>query len=280
MFLFISAIIPVIFLCYFIYVKDINREPFKFLLKIFGLGFLSAIPVVIVELILGSIFPAESVNSFIHIFINTFISVALVEEGFKWIIIRLIAYNNKEFDEVYDIIVYSVFASLGFACIENILYVITGGFTVAILRALLSIPGHTCFGIVMGYFFAQEKLATVNKNLKIKNKNIILSLVVPSLLHSIYDSLLFYVSNNNSYSSLGVFFLFDITMVVFCFIIVGKMSKIQQKLISNVSCGSVVADSKGFIHYEGELKEINYCPVCGTYAKGYNYCKSCGCKLK
>ena len=59
-----SAIFPIVVLCYYIYLKDINKEPSSLLAKIFILGFFSAIPVVIVEVVLSDFF-----QSF-HIHIN------------------------------------------------------------------------------------------------------------------------------------------------------------------------------------------------------------------
>ena len=87
---------------------------------IFFLGFMRDLPVIFLEFILVEFFPTENVLSFYRLFFNIFISIALVEEGAKWIVTRHVGFSNKEFDEIYDIIVYAVFASLGFACIENI----------------------------------------------------------------------------------------------------------------------------------------------------------------
>ena len=98
--LLVLAILPVFFLCFFIYKKDVNREPGKLLAKIFALGFFSAIPVVIVELLLGNLFPTDGIDNFLVLFINVFVGVALIEEGFKWFITKIFGYNNKEFDEV------------------------------------------------------------------------------------------------------------------------------------------------------------------------------------
>ena len=84
-----AAVLPVIALCYYIYKKDVNREPGNILRKLFIFGFLSAIPIIIVELFLDNFFATEGLKSFLLIFVNTFISVALVEEGFKWIITKI-----------------------------------------------------------------------------------------------------------------------------------------------------------------------------------------------
>ena len=98
-----AAIVPIILLCGYIYSKDTHKEPMGLLAKIFILGFVSAYPVVEVELLLGNFFSTDK-GGLIVIFIGTFISVALVEEGFKWLITKFFGYNNEEFDEVFDVI--------------------------------------------------------------------------------------------------------------------------------------------------------------------------------
>lgn len=231
-YLFILAVLPVIILGYNIYKRDNNKEPEGLLTKIFFLGLVTCIPVIICELLAGIIFDTnDSSLSFLHIFINVFFGVGLIEEFFKWIVTKKCGYENKEFDEVYDIIVYSVFASLGFACIENILYVLANGFSTAIVRAFLSVPGHACFGVIMGYFFAQAKIDELRKD-KINSKNnLILSLIIPSLVHTLYDALLIAEGNWN----LLLFFIFDIFMVIYCLSLVNKMSKMQQSISDNIN---------------------------------------------
>lgn len=276
--LLVAAVLPVFLLCFFVYKKDPHREPMKLLIKIFVLGFISAIPVVFVEALLDNIFPAAGVSSFILILINTFMSVALVEEGFKWIITMIFGYRNKEFDEIYDVIAYAVFASLGFACIENILYVFTHGLMNAFLRALISIPGHMCFGIIMGYFFAQAKVGSINKNESIFTKNIILSILLPAIAHTLYDAFLFYTKYNAL--SILLFFVFDITMVVICLVTVNKTSKIQQNIDKSLDTGVISTNDIGQLVYNNSDNDVNYCPICGNKVDGFNYCPRCGFKLK
>lgn len=277
--LLIAAIIPVIVLGYFIYKRDVNKEPRSILAKLFILGFFSCIPIMICESILGIFFPTSHSN-FLILFFNIFVRVGLVEEGFKWIITKKVGYNSNEFDEIYDIIVYSVFASLGFACVENILYVFGSGLFGATVRAITAIPGHTCFAVVMGYFFAKAKVSSINNNEKLYKKNIALSIIVPTLVHTAYDA---FLMHDSSISTLS-FYPFDIAMVAICFIIVDKVSKIQRNVNININKGAIVGDNNGHIHMNKELenntKEVNFCPVCGNNVKGLNFCSSCGFKLK
>lgn len=279
-YLLVAAVLPVFILCFFIYKKDPHKEPGKLLAKIFALGFVSAIPIIVIELFLSKVFPVDGISNFILIFVNVFISVALVEEGFKWMISMFVGYKNKDFDEIYDIIVYAVFASLGFACIENILFVFSRGLTNAIYRAFLSIPGHMSFGIIMGYFLAQAKVGSINKNMSIFRKNILLSILLPTLAHTMYDALIYY-SNYNPLSTL-LFFILDIIMVVLCIVTVTKTSKIQQNLDTNLNTGVLKTTDTGQLIFSAPTssKEIHYCPICGNHVDGDNYCSSCGFKIK
>lgn len=279
-YLLIAAVLPVFILCFFVYKKDPHHEPGKLLAKIFIFGFISALPVFLIEIFLDGIFPTEGISNFILIFINTFISVALVEEGFKWLITLIFGYKNNDFDEIYDIIVYSVFASLGFACIENILFVITRGMSSAILRAFLSVPGHMCFGVIMGYFLSKAKVGSINKNVNIFRKNMLLSILLPTFAHTIYDALLYY-SNFNMWSIL-LFFVFDISMVIICILTVNNISKIQQNLDNNLNTGIIKTSDNGELIFTSITSndEIHFCPLCGSNVDNCNYCPKCGFKVK
>lgn len=283
--LLIAAVLPVIILCYYIYSRDVNKEPSALLIKIFSFGFFSSIPVIIIELILSRFFPTEKTTNFIILFINFFISVALVEEGFKWIITKKLGYDNKEFDEIYDIIVYAVFASLGFACIENIIYIFSEGLEIAIPRALLSVPGHMYFAVIMGYFFSKAKVNSINGNDDLKTKSMLLSILIPVLGHTLYDALLFYASSINSFNVLLLFFIFHIVMVLICIRTVGNVSKIQQNLYNTIETG-IITNNNGYIQYSQPVSElipittINYCPICGNKVQDYNYCPYCGFHMK
>lgn len=283
------AVLPVIVLGYFIYKKDAHSEPLGVLAKLFGLGVFSCIPVVIVELLLNDIFPTSGFLGVVRLAINVFFGIALVEEGFKWLFTKKFGYDGKDFDEVYDIIVYAVFVSLGFACFENILYVFQYGFSTGVQRALTAVPGHVCDAIAMGYFFAKAKVASVNNNQNLYKKNMFYSILVPTVLHAIYDTLAF-----GGYVSL--FYLFVIVLYCYSFQIVDKVSKIQGNIKNNLNNGNIGKSGNGTIQYNyqnnGQMtnqnvssqqnrpQQANFCPVCGTASHGSNFCMTCGCKLK
>ena len=283
-FLLFAAVLPVFGLCFYVYKMDTNKEPIGLLIKIFSFGLVSFVPILIVEMSLSGFFPTSNVSSFMLLFVNVFFGVSLVEEGFKWLVTKFFGYNDKNFDEIYDIIVFSVFASIGFACIENILYVFQSGLSTAIARAILSIPGHACFGVAMGCYLAKAKIASINNNKVLYGRNIYYSIFVPTFLHALYDSFIFYYVESHSSIYLLLFFVFDIVVVVICVLQVNRISKIQTNITNNVNNGSIVGDSNNHIYMnlpnESSNIKVKYCPVCGSHFEDANFCGKCGFKMR
>jgi RsiW-degrading membrane proteinase PrsW (M82 family) len=65
--------------------------------------------------------------------------------------------NNPYFDEHFDGIVYAVCVGMGFAGLENIMYVFQNmddWMSVSVARAIFSVPGHFFFAVSMGYFYS------------------------------------------------------------------------------------------------------------------------------
>ena len=132
------ALAPGIFLLWYIYRKDrYEPEPLRLVLWIFLLGALSVIPAGLFE----TLFP-ESISGFIV--------APVVEELTKFLVVFLFVYHRAEFNEPVDGIVYAAAASLGFATVENILYVLDGGVATGIVRAVASVPGHVIFSCIWG----------------------------------------------------------------------------------------------------------------------------------
>ncbi len=77
--------------------------------------------------------------------------VGPVEELCKFLAVRLKAYRSPYFDEPMDGLTYAAAASLGFASLENALYVFEFGPEVMFGRAPLSTLAHLVFGCVWGY---------------------------------------------------------------------------------------------------------------------------------
>lgn len=138
---------------------------------------------------------------------------ALPEELLKFLFLIWIVWKNRNFNEFFDGIVYSTFLSLGFAGVENVLYVANGGIGVAISRAIFAVPAHFFFAVVMGYYLSMAKFRKQNK-LWFG----FLAIAVPVLLHFLYDFFLmesdYYSSIDPSYATslMFTFYLFDILL--------------------------------------------------------------------
>jgi RsiW-degrading membrane proteinase PrsW (M82 family) len=190
--LLLISILPVVLLGIYVYKKDSEKEPLSLIVGLFVSGFLSALLVIVIDIGIGFINPQffdvlEGKNiSFLKLFFTIFFEIALVEEFAKWLMIRLFAYKNKEFNQLYDIIVYSVFVALGFALIENIFYVLPGGVSLGIYRALISVPGHVCFGVIMGVFLGLAKV--YEKSDKVLGRvYMFYAILIPTILHAIFN---------------------------------------------------------------------------------------------
>ena len=186
--LFLFAVTPPLFLAYLIYKLDrYEKEPVGVCLRVFFYGCLTVIPVIIIEPIVIAF-----INS---LFFQIFLGVALVEEYFKFLVVKNYAYKRESFNEPFDGIVYAVIASLGFALVENIGYVFGSAeeeqlFT-AIARMFTAIPLHALAGVLMGYFLGKAKFDKSNeKTLIVKG---LLSAII---LHTAYDYFLLQDNSN------------------------------------------------------------------------------------
>jgi RsiW-degrading membrane proteinase PrsW (M82 family) len=227
--LLLAATIPVLVFLYYIFKKDKNREPINLLLKCFFGGFLALIIALIIDFPLMYI--GAGINDpFSKSFFEAFFVAGLPEEIAKFIILYWIVWKNKFFDEHYDGIVLAVFVSMGFAFIENILYVFENGMQTAILRAIFSIPGHGLFAISMGYYFSFAK----HENKSSIKKYLLLSIITPALLHGTYDFFLMYASNLENCNDATVGLIFILFFVFFIFMWKYGIRKINKHIAKDI----------------------------------------------
>jgi len=201
--LLLVSVVPAALLMFYIYHQDkYQKEPVKSLVKAFCGGMLSVvftlITVQILEYTIGLI---PILNE--TVFYDSFITAGIPEELCKFLVFMIFIWHDKNFDEYFDGIVYASIVSLGFATIENIMYVLPGGLSVGIIRALLSVPGHFFFGIIMGYFLS---LAKFNKSKR--GLYIFLGLLFAILAHGTFDWLLMFSDRAGDILSLFIYQLF------------------------------------------------------------------------
>ena len=185
--LILLAVAPVFSIIIYIYIKDkYEKEPVGLLLVSFLFGaILSIIITTAIYLFTGHFIPVINEFSIWEQLIQAFVVVALTEEFSKYVIVKYFAQPRKAFNEPYDGIMYAVMVSMGFACTENIIYVLQGGYSTGILRAFTAVPAHATFGILMGYFMGKAKFS--NNRFKLNMAGLFLAV----LFHGSYDFFLF-----------------------------------------------------------------------------------------
>ena len=194
-FLLLAALVPAAFLMVQVYRLDrIEKEPAGLLLKLVLFGALSGVVAGAIEGALTRVLDVTLGGDMLRLVLENFLAVALVEEACKrWVVLKF-AWRHPAFDYRFDAVVYCVFSALGFAALENILYVAEYGFAVAVSRALLSVPGHCFFAVYMGIYLGQAKMverAMQRYYIELPDETpeqyLRASLLVPTLLHGFWD---------------------------------------------------------------------------------------------
>lgn len=182
------ALAPTIALLIYVYQKDrYDREPLPLLMKLFVFGAFTVIPVYFVEKIFAGF---NIFGGIISAAYTSFVVAGFTEEYFKRMVVLRLACRNKNYDEKLDGIIYSVFSALGFATVENLMYILVGQnnfLYTGVTRGIFAVPAHMLFGVTMGYYLSLAKFAID------KSKQILYlkkSLYIPLILHGIYDFIL------------------------------------------------------------------------------------------
>ena len=248
-----AALIPAVALCIYIFKKDrVEKEPIGLLLGLLFLGGLICFPAAEIEGVLFDIFDmifspfTVEYEGELYLLGTTFkvynackyfIGVALVEEGLKFLILFFFTRKNKNFNSLFDGLIYAVFFSLGFAALENVFYVVENGWINALMRAVMSVPGHMFFAVLMGYYYSlwhmYEKARQQEQSLKKAglisrgaiefsgNTYLLLSLSIPILAHGLYD----YCCTLGTTLATISLYAFIIFLYIYCFKKIKSMSK-------------------------------------------------------
>ena len=221
--LFGLAVLPAFLLMIYIRRKDkIEKEPKGLVASLFALGALTVISAALLEVLIDS-FAKEIVDegTLVYAFIEAFCEAALMEELGKFIVLKLRTWKNKEFNYTFDAVVYAVAVSLGFATLENILYVMGGSVYVAVMRGILSVPGHAIDAVFMGYYYGLAKRCDSLGDTAGKNKNLRKAIFSAVLIHGFYDFCLMAEREE----LIVVFFIFEIIITIVSVKKVNKLSR-------------------------------------------------------
>lgn len=202
--LLILALAPVFIIAVYVYFRDkYEKEPLSMLIKALLAGAFIVLPVLLVGQFLKV--PMAWIPESAHPFYTAFVLASLNEEMFKFAALILLVWRSQHFNEKFDGIVYAVFISLGFAAVENIMYVFQHGEMTGLMRAVVSVPGHALFGVTMGYYLGLAKFYS-----KQSKPLLLRSFFYPIVLHGVFDFILM----QGNYRLLGIF----IPFVIFLYI--------------------------------------------------------------
>lgn len=147
-----------------IYLKeDLHTEPSRLLLLTFAGGIGSALVALAVQYaLLSRLDPVED-------FLLFFAAIAIIEEYLKYAAVRLLVLKKTDFNEPVDAMIYMVTAGLGFAAIENALFLffqafdaelifsanLAAGAKLSIARFIGANQLHALSSAVVGFFLAR-----------------------------------------------------------------------------------------------------------------------------
>lgn len=192
----LAAVAPAIVLAVIMVKRDKQREPLGWLLGATAMGVGVALSVIALCFFL---LPDISESTYLGAFLTSFVSAAIPEEGLKFAALYLLATRCRHFDEVFDGVIYAVCIGMGFAALENVLYLFSADewISVGLSRAFLSVPMHYFFAIIMGSFFALGWFDERNRRFYMTA-----ALALPVVVHGLYDTLCFSISINENLSLL------------------------------------------------------------------------------
>ena len=226
-----AAVVPALVFMIYIYNHDkTEKEPGKLLLRCVAGGCLSAFAAMILETgatwLMDWYFSRHGATE-VQYAVMTAIMVGLCEEGAKYFFLKRATWKSPEFNYLFDGMVYAVFVSLGFAALENILYVFSyGNLSVALQRAVLTIPAHASFAVYMGIFYARAKNMEVIGNAYGAMMNQWLAYLCAVFLHAVYDGAIMISSD----ASMIFFYVFVIVLDIMVFRTIRHESKTDRPI--------------------------------------------------
>ena len=185
------ALLPAILLLVYTFRQDkIEKEPMNLLVRLIFMGVLAGFLSMALESVGTSLLNMTPIGSEtkLYVILTCFLVVGAAEEGTKLLLMYKATWKHPAFNYTFDGVVYSVFTSLGFAMMENILYGVGFGPGVLVLRALLSIPGHMAFAVLSGMYYGRAKrYAAMGDHAKARS-SIWTGYLMAVFLHGLYDT--------------------------------------------------------------------------------------------
>ncbi len=213
----VAGLAPALLLMLYIYYADhLQREPMRQLWRAFFFG-VGSIAVSLMFSTLLEIFGLDHAGGGLWGVLNqAFWGAAIPEESAKLLMLWFVVRRNPYFDERMDGIVYAVCVGMGFAGLENVMYLDEAAgdwITVGIMRALMAVPCHYYNAVAMGYFFSLYWLGKKEH----RTRNLVLALLVPILMHGVYDTIAMALAVTDSFGLVCVLFVALIYVCTKCY---------------------------------------------------------------
>ncbi|OPX70064.1 MAG: hypothetical protein A4E37_00177 [Methanoregulaceae archaeon PtaB.Bin056] len=184
--IFLLAMAPGLFWLYYFYSKDrYDPEPVVWVLGIFLLGATVTVPVAVLEGVLGAV--AGGILAAVVV-------APVCEEIAKYLVVKKTVYRSRVFDEPVDGIIYAAAAGLGFATIENILYLFSAfdeslllALQTGVVRGLISVPGHVLFSVMWGSALGMARFMPEQEGNRLVRNGLVLAMAA----HALFNLLLF-----------------------------------------------------------------------------------------
>jgi len=148
--------LPIILILRYFYTRDLHREPRAVLVRTFVFGVLTTLPAILIGIVLTAVEPGSPSITSAALY-RAFLIAAIPEEALKLLVILSYSARRRCFDEPMDGLVYGITAALGLAALENAIYVLSGGWVTALLRAFTVVPMHAASGAILGNAVAQAQ---------------------------------------------------------------------------------------------------------------------------
>ncbi len=224
---FLSLLPSLLWLIFFLK-EDKHPEPGKMILKVFFYGMILTIPVILISVLINYYLSYLAISRFLTTIIMVVFVASITEEIAKYLVVKKTVLQNSECDEPVDIMIYAITAALGFAALENILFLFpleipfcykemaTGSFFRFISGTFL----HALTSAIMGYFLAISIL-----NIKKRKLFISAGIFLAIVLHALYNfSIIMSETDNQALIIAPVILISLFILVFFCF---KKLRKIK-----------------------------------------------------
>jgi protease PrsW len=285
------SVLPCALWLWYFYSRSVyKRPPLRVIAFTFLLGSLSTFVAFPLNILGQTLLRNAFGNSVWVRVLVLFLVVGPVEELCKLLAVTSYAYRRREFDEPLDGVIYSATAALGFAAIENVIYLSQNSALLVFLRGPLSNPGHALFSALWGLSLSRAKSAP---NLVTQRLPIIAGgWLLASLLHSLFDTMLL----ASERISIVLFYAVIIALIALFFWVRKQIQLHRDQSphregtmllqISNLcdACGAKGIAGEPCLQCNAPIPappDSQVCPVCSAINRAEaNFCLRCGANLK